>query len=349
MSTPSSVGSDFSFDSAAAVAEEEGAAGRIEGMGPWRLAARRLRRNRVALVALAVFVLVVLVSVFAPLYANLVAGRGPNQTAVTERIRVDGQTVDVVSPEGTPIGPTLGRQYFMGADPLGRDVMVRLLYGGRNSLLVGIASAILTTVLAVALGLVAGYFRGWPDRLISGLFDILWSFPALLFAIALGTALAIGGLNVFGLFTVGGGSIWIPIFIIGVVYVPYLGRPVRGQVLSLREKEFVEAAVAQGMGPGRIMFGEILPNITSTLLVFGTLIVANNIVLETALSFLGAGIQPPAPSWGNLIGEGADRIVTAPHLALVPGAAIVITVLSLNLFGDGLRDALDPRAKVRLL
>ena len=349
MTTPSSAGSDFSFDSAAAVAEEEGGSGRIEGMGPWRLAARRLRRNHVALVALAVFVLVVLVSIAAPLYASLIAGRGPSQTAVTERIRVDGQTVDVVSPEGTPIGPTLGREYFMGADPLGRDVMVRLLYGGRNSLLVGIASAILTTVLAVALGLVAGYFRGWPDRIISGVFDILWSFPALLFAIALGTALAIGGLNVFGLFTVGGGSIWIPIFIIGVVYVPYLGRPVRGQVLSLREKEFVEAAVAQGMGPGRIMFGEILPNITSTLLVFGTLIVANNIVTEAALSFLGAGIQPPAPSWGNLIGEGADRIVTAPHLALVPGAAIVITVLSLNLFGDGLRDALDPRAKVRLL
>jgi peptide/nickel transport system permease protein len=347
MTTPSTAQPDeFSFDAAAA---EEREAGRpIEGMGPWQLALRRLRRNRVALVALAVFVLIVLVCLAAPLYATHVAGRGPSQTALTDQIRVDGRTVDVVAPGGGPIGPTFGRDYFLGADQLGRDVMVRLLYGGRNSLLVGITSALITTALAVALGLIAGYFRGWPDRVISSVFDILWSFPALLFAIALGTALAIGGLDVFGLFTLDGGSIWIPIFIIGVVYVPYLGRPVRGQVLSLREKEFVEAAVAQGMGSGRIMFAEILPNITSTLLVFGTLIVANNILLETALSFLGAGIQPPAPSWGNLIGQGVDLITTAPHLSLVPGAAIVLTVLSLNLFGDGLRDALDPRAKVRL-
>jgi peptide/nickel transport system permease protein len=348
MAIPSTTESDFSFDPAAAVGGEEGGGRRIEGLGPWRLAMRRLRRNRVALGALAVFVVIVLVTMAAPLYAGQVAGRGPSQTAVTDRVQVDGRTVDVVSPDGTPLGPTFGREYFLGADPLGRDVMVRLLYGGRNSLLVGFASAILTTALAVSLGLAAGYFRGWTDRVISGVFDILWSFPVLLFAIALGTALAIGGLNFFNLFTIDGGSIWIPIFIIGVVYVPYLGRPVRGQVLSLREKEFVEAAVSQGMGSARIMFAEILPNITSTLLVFGTLIVANNILLETALSFLGAGIQPPAPSWGNLIGEGAGRIVTAPHLSLVPGAAIVLTVLSLNLFGDGLRDALDPRAKVRL-
>jgi peptide/nickel transport system permease protein len=348
MATPSTTESDFSFDPAGTVAEEEEAGGRVEGTGPWRLAARRLRRNRVALAGLGVFAAVVVVSLAAPLFASQVAGRGPSQTGVTDRITVDGRAVDVVSPDGTPLGPTFGREYFLGADPLGRDVMVRLLYGGRNSLLVGFTAALITTALAVALGLAAGYFRGWADRVIASVFDILWSFPVLLFAIALGTALAVGGLNVFGLFTLDGGSIWIPIVIIGVVYVPYLGRPVRGQVLSLREKEFVEAAVAQGMGAGRIMFGEILPNVTSTLLVFGTLIVANNILLETALSFLGAGIQPPAPSWGNLIGEGADRIVTAPHLSLVPGAAIVITVLSLNLFGDGLRDALDPRAKVRL-
>ncbi|MBA2514256.1 MAG: ABC transporter permease [Solirubrobacterales bacterium] len=321
--------------------------GQVEGLGPWRLALRRLRRNRVALAALGLFFLTVALALAAPLYASQIAKRGPSQTGVTDKILVDGRQVDVVSPDGTPIGPGLRRQYPLGADPLGRDVMVRLLYGGRNSLFVGFMSAVLTTVLAVTLGLVAGYFRGLVDRLISSVFDIVWSFPALLFAIALGTALALGGLNL-GFTRLQGDSIWIPVFIIGVVYVPYLGRPVRGQVLSLREKEFVEAAVAQGMGPVRIMFGEILPNIASTLLVFGTLIVANNILLETALSFLGAGIQPPAPSWGNLIGDGADRISTAPHLSLVPGAAIVLTVLSLNLFGDGLRDALDPRAKVRL-
>jgi peptide/nickel transport system permease protein len=193
----------------------------------------------------------------------------------------------------------------------------------------------------------AGYFRGGTDRLVSGVFDVMWSFPVLLFGIALGTALAVGGLDL-GPLHLESGSIWIPTLIIGVVYVPYLGRPIRGQVLSLREKEFVEAAVAQGMGPLRIMFSEILPNLASTLLVFSTLIIANNILLETALSYLGAGILPPEPSWGNLVGDGADRIVTAPHLAIAPGVAIVLTVLALNIFGDGLRDALNPRAKVRM-
>ena len=205
----------------------------------------------------------------------------------------------------------------------------------------------ITTLIAVALGLAAGYYRGWFDRLISNTFDVLWSFPVLLFGIALGTALAVGGLKI-GPLSIAGGSIWIPTIVIGLVYIPYLGRPIRGQVLSLREKEFVESAIAQGMGSLRIMFGEILPNLASTILVFSTLIVANNIITEAALSFLGAGIQSPKPSWGNLISDGVDRLVTAPHLAIVPGVAIVITVLSLNVFGDGLRDALDPRAKLRL-
>jgi len=338
----------FSVDPAAAVAEEERDDGRAtEAVGPWRLGGRRLRRNRVALAAAGLFLLIVGMCVGAPLYADHVAGRSASKTGVTDKIAVGGKQVDVVTPDSVPIGPGWRREYLLGADNLGRDVAVRLLYGGRNSLLVGVMSAILTTLLAVALGLLAGYFRGFTDRVISSVFDILWSFPALLFAIALGTALALGGLNL-GFAKLEGDSLWIPIVIIGVVYVPYLGRPVRGQVLALREKEFVDAARAQGMGPLRIMFQEILPNLSSTLLVFGTLIVANNVLLETALSFLGAGIQPPEPSWGNLIGDGADRIVTAPHLALIPGIAIVLTVLSLNVFGDGLRDALDPRAKVRL-
>jgi len=308
---------------------------------------RRLRRNRVALAAGAVFLLIVASSVSAPLYATYVAERSPSKTGVTDKIVVDGRALDVVSPDSVPLGPGLRRQYLLGADSLGRDVAVRLLYGGRNSLFVGLVASLLTAVLAVTLGLAAGYLGGFADRLISSLFDIVLAFPPLLFGIALGTALALGGIDL-GFTRVEGDSLWIPILIIGIVYAPYLGRPVRGQVLSLREKEFVEAAVAQGMGPGRIMFGEILPNIASTLVVFGTLIVANAIILEAYLSFLGAGIQPPAPSWGNLSSDGVERIVTAPHLALIPGAAITLTVLALNLFGDGLRDALDPRAKVRL-
>lgn len=295
----------------------------------------------------AVFLLIASASGAAPLYAKYVAETTPNKNNITGKVERQGKRVDVVSPDGKPIGPALERQYLLGADTNGRDVAVRLLYGGRNSLFVGLVSALITTLLAVALGLAAGYLRGWFDRVVAALFDVLWSFPVVLLAIALGTSLAVGGLAL-GPVHIEGGSLWIPAFVIGVVYVPYLGRPIRGQVLSLREREFVEAAVAQGFSPVRIMFGEILPNLAATLLVFSTLIVANNILTEAGLSFLGAGIQSPTPSWGNLIAGGVDRLVTAPHLALIPGVAIALTVLSLNVFGDGLRDALDPRARLRL-
>ena len=169
----------------------------------------------------------------------------------------------------------------------------------------------------------------------------------LLLAIALGTALSINGFHHFGI-NIEGGSLWIPVIVISFVLIPYVARPLRGQILSLREKEFVEAAKAQGASSLRIMFGELFPNIVSTFLVFFTLMIANNILTESGLSFLGAGVQPPNPSWGTLIDDGADRLVTAPWLTIIPGIAIVLTVLSLNIFGDGLRDALDPRAKVRI-
>jgi peptide/nickel transport system permease protein len=339
---------EYSIDPAAEVASHlEGGAAAAAGLGPWKLAMRRLRRNHVALAFLGLFFAIVLLCLAAPLYSNYVADIGPNKNNLTGKVERGGKQVDVVTPDGTPVGPGLSNKYLLGADANGRDVAVRVLYGGRNSLFVGFMAALITTLLAVSLGLLAGYARGFSDTLIRSTFDILWSFPVLLFAIALGTALAIGGLNV-GPVHIEGGSLWIPTLVIGLVYIPYLGRPVRGQVLSLREKEFVQAAEAQGMGPLRIMFGEILPNLASTILVFSTLIVANNILTEAALSFLGAGIQPPNPSWGNLIAQGVDRLVTAPHLAIVPGIAIVLTVLSLNVFGDGLRDALDPRAKLRL-
>ena len=317
------------------------------GMGPWRLAMRRLRRNKVALAFLALFFVIVGACMAAPLYSKYVADIGPNKNNLTGKVERGGKQVDIVTPDGTPVGPGLSNRYLLGADANGRDVAVRLLYGGRNSLFIGFTAALITTLFAVSLGLMAGYSRGVPDTLIRSTFDILWSFPVLLFAIALGTALAIGGLNL-GPIHIEGGSLWIPTLVIGLVYIPYLGRPVRGQVLALREREFVQAAEAQGMGTLRIMFGEILPNIASTILVFSTLIIANNILTEAALSFLGAGVQPPNPSWGTLIAQGVDRLVTAPHLAIVPGIAIVLTVLSLNVFGDGLRDALDPRAKLRL-
>jgi peptide/nickel transport system permease protein len=176
---------------------------------------------------------------------------------------------------------------------------------------------------------------------------VIWAFPALLLGVALGTALTLSGLKI-GPVEIDSKSKLIPILIIAVVYVPYMARPIRGQVLALREKEFVEAARAQGAGSVRIMISEILPNISSTVIVFFPLMVANAILLEAALGFLGVGVPVPEPSWGNMIGDGVDHILSGPHLAIVPGVALVLTVLALNVFGDGVRDAFDPRAKIHL-
>ena len=327
--------------------EEEAKRERVHGVGPWRLGLRRLRRNRVALFFGFLFVLLVVLCLAAPLWANQVAGTGPNENHLTDTVVVDGEEKNVVALDGVPIGPTWQGEFFLGADRNGRDVMVRLLYGGRNSLLIGVTAALITTVLSIVLGLLAGFFRGWTDTAIRALLDVLWSFPVVILGVALGVALATGGLRL-GPITIGGDSILIPILVIALVFIPYMARPVRGQVLSLREKEFVEAARAQGAGPLRIMFSEVLPNLASTILVFFTLLIANAILLEAALSFLGAGVRPPNPSWGTMIDEGVERIATAPHLTVVPGAMLLVTVLSINVFGDGVRDALDPRAKVRL-
>jgi peptide/nickel transport system permease protein len=333
------------------VASEPNAEPGLAGSSPWRLAFRRLRRNRVALAFLGLFVLIVVFVLAAPLWANDVAHTGPNATHTLEKITVDGEQRDVVSPEGQPIGPVwlgAGGKFFLGADGrLGRDEMVRLMYGGRTSLFIGIVSALITTILATFFGLLAGYYRGWTDTVIARAMDVIWAFPVLLLAIALGLVLAIGGLQI-GPIAISGGSIWIPILIIGGVSVPYMARPIRGEVLSLREKEFVEAAVAQGAGSPRVMFGELLPNLWSTIIVFFALNIANNMLLEAALSFLGVGVQPPNSSWGTMIATGNDLITSAPLLTILPGTMILLTVLSLNVFGDGLRDALDPKSKVRL-
>jgi peptide/nickel transport system permease protein len=323
------------------------------GVSPWRLAGRRLRRDRTALTFGGIFVLLVAACLAAPLWAEHVAHRDAyDQPGSSETVTIDGEETPILGeffgPEaGIPIGPTWRGEYFFGADGSGRDVMVRLLYGGRNSLLIGVAAATITTLLAMLLGVLAGYLRGWTDSVISRFMDVLWAFPVILLGIAPGTSLALGGLKL-GPLTIAGNSLAIPVFVISVVYIPYLARPIRGQVLAMREKEFVEAARAQGMGSWRIMFSEVLPNISSTILVFFPLLVANAVLLEAALSFLGAGVQPPEPSWGTMIEEGVDRIVTAPYLAIVPGVMLVLTVLSLNVFGDGVRDALDPRAKLKV-
>ena len=354
---------DLTFDSAALLASEEHEV-TIVGRSPWYLAWRRLRRNWVALISLGVFFLIVLACALAPVYAHHVAHTGPNDIHASEKVRVDGKLRDVIGGGSfydvktgkfvvkapSYLGPTWWHadgRFVLGTDNLGRDVAVRLLYGGRNSLMIGIGSALICTFFALALALLAGYYGGWFDWVVTRFFDLIWAFPVLLLAIALGTALSINGFHHFGV-NIKQGSLWIPTLVISYVLIPYIGRPIRGQILSLREKEFVEAAIGQGAGPLRVMFSDLLPNVASTVLVFFTLIIAANILTEAGLSFLGAGVRLPDPSWGNLIASGEDQIQTAPWLSLAPGIAIVLTVLSLNVFGDGLRDALDPRAKVRI-
>ncbi len=323
----------------------------MAGRSPWYLAYRRLRRNRVALGFGGLFLAIVFFVFAAPLWANHVAQTGPNATHTLEKVEVGGELREVVDPEGRPVGPLWlsgGGKFFLGADGrLGRDQMVRLMYGGRASLFIGLAAALITTLLATILGLIAGYYRGWADTAISRAMDVVWAFPVALLAIALGLSLAIGGLQI-GPLQLSGSSIWIPILIIGFVFTPYMARPIRGEVLALREKEFVEAAVAQGAGPLRVMFGELLPNLLSTIVVFFALNVANSMLLEASLSFLGVGVQPPNTSWGTMIGSGFELLTSAPLLTLVPGAMILLTVLAVNVFADGLRDALDPKSKIRL-
>ena len=346
-----------------AIPDTAGLAGEsIEGRSPWYLAWRRLRRNKVAMGFGTLFVVIVVCCLLAPVWANDFAHTGPNDEHLNGSIMIDGHKTPVVATGTfghlgtTLLGPGLHAKFLLGADQNGRDVMVRLLYGGRVSIYIGVMAALVTTLLAVVLGVLAGYRRGWVDAVISRILDVIWAFPVLLLGIALGTAIATSGSGLditvpftdVHIATLQSGSLWIPILIIGFVYIPYMARPIRGEVLSLREKEFVEAAIAQGMGPLRIMFSEVLPNLVSTILVFFTLNIANNMLLEAALSFLGAGVQPPQSSWGTMIADGTQLITSAPWLTIVPGLMIVLTVLSLNVFGDGLRDALDPRAKLRL-
>jgi peptide/nickel transport system permease protein len=344
----SEAGSGIESDGARVVDADAGD-GR-QGGGPWAIAWRRLRRNKVALFSLGVFLLIVICCLLAPVWANHVAHTGPNKNHTLEKLHEGSEVKEVVEPSGKAIGPqffSAGGKFFLGADGhLGRDEMVRLLYGGRASLFIGIVAAVITTILAVVFGLLAGYYGGITDTLISRIMDVIWSFPVVLLAIALGIALAVGGLDL-GFVHLKSSSLWIPTLIIGIVYTPYMARPLRGEILALREKEFIEAAIAQGASGTRIMFLELLPNLMSTIIVFFTLNIANNMLLEATLSYLGAGVQPPSSSWGTMISEGFEQLYSQPILTIIPGTAILLTVLSVNVFGDGLRDALDPKSKVR--
>jgi peptide/nickel transport system permease protein len=328
----------------------------ISGWSPWGIAGRRLVRNKLAIASLVLFLLIVVVSLLAPIYSSDIANTDPFTSNVSGTTTVNGREVQVLQQGGgalgigeTPIGPTWHSNYFVGADNQGRDVMARVLYGGRASLQIGVASAVICCLIALLLGLIAGFFRGWIDAFLSRLMDLIWAFPVYLLAISLATVLLTkpGGLK-WGFVTVNPSSLWVPTFIIAIIYVPYVFRPVRGQVLSVREKEYVEAAISQGASSVRLMLAEILPNVISTVIVLLPLMIATTVLTESALSFLGIGVQAPKASWGTVIDDGQALLYSRPLVAIVPGIMIVLTVLSLNVLGDGVRDALDPRAKVRV-
>ncbi len=329
----------------------------ISGRSPWALAGRRLWRNRIAMAALVLFLLIIAVSLAAPLYANDIAHVNPFNNNLNGSTIVHGHRVPLMQQGGgilklgeTPLGPTWDIvHYFLGADQQGRDVFARVLYGGRSSLEIGIGSAVICCVIATVVALIAGYFGGLTDAILSRLMDVIWAFPVYLLAISISTVLLTNssGLSIGPLHLVAT-SLWLPTIIIAFIYLPYVYRPVRGNVLAVAEKEFVQAAIAQGASDLRVIFSDILPNVVSQVIVLLPLMIATTILTESALSFLSIGVQPPNASWGTIISDGQDLLYTRPWVAIAPGIMIVLTVLALNVLGDGVRDALDPRAKLRV-
>jgi ABC-type dipeptide/oligopeptide/nickel transport system permease subunit len=269
----------------------------------------RFRKNRLALVGLALVVLLALTATLAP----WLAPHDPTRQSLIEK-------------RARP-----GAKYVLGADEFGRDILSRVIYGSRVALLVGVLSVAIALGGGLVLGTTAGFVGGWLDALMMRAIDILLAFPYLLLALAIVAALGPGALNTT--------------IAVGIWGVPAVTRIVRGSVLALRETEYVGAARALGAPATALLRRHILPNVLPGLIVYATLFMANAILLEAALSFLGLGVQPPTASWGLMVSTGRDVLLVAPHVATVPGVAIMVAVLGFNLVGDGLRDALDPRLK----
>ena len=299
---------------------------KIEGKSPWVLAWRRLRKDRAAMISLAVIVFIVFCAVGAPIFA-MITGHGNMQQFPTT-----GRT-----PEGQPVGPN--GTFWLGTDDLGRDLLVRIAYGARVSLFVGVVATAVTVAGGTVIGLAAGYFGGAIDSILARFMDWLLAIPFLLFAIALFSVAVQKPL--FGFI---GPGLPIVIIVLGFFGWASVGRLVRGQVLSIKEKEYIEAARALGAGPWRIMFIDILPNLMAPLIIYSTLLIPATIVGEATLSFLGVGVQAPTADWGLMISIGSGMSLYGTWWYLVfPGAALLITTLAFNIFGDGVRDAFDPR------
>lgn len=302
------------------------AGGDIAGRSPLQLFWRRLRQDRVALASLGFIVFLIVLAIAAPLVVSVLGLPGPNV-----------QNLNLTDSFGSPLGPSLAHPF--GVDSLGEDVMSRVIYGTRVSLEVGIVGTGISTLIGVVVGMLAGFYRGWVDTGLSRLVDVVLSIPVLLLGLGLGAACSVRGC-VKGLIQPGLGTI---LFIVALSSWPYIARIVRGLVLSMREREFVEAARALGASDARIMFREILPNLAAPIIVYGSLLVPVSILLEAALSFLGVGIRPPTASWGQMIAAATPIFNTAWWYMVFPGAALLLTVLAFNLLGDGLQDALNPR------
>jgi peptide/nickel transport system permease protein len=300
----------------------------VAARSPLQLFLRRFRQDRVSIAAMVFIVVLLIVAIAAPLVVKIFGLSGPNQ-----------QNIGALDSFGSPAGPS--SVHPMGVDGLGRDVMARVIYGARVSLEVAFISTGLAVILGVAIGVIAGFFRGWIDSALSRLMDVILAFPILLLAIGLAAACSLGNGCLGGLIRPGQSTL---IFVIALSSWPYIGRIIRGQVLSLREKEFIEASRSLGASNGRIMLREILPNIVAPILVYTSLILPTNILYEAALSFLGVGVQPPTASWGQMIAEASSIFDSAWWYMLFPGLALVMTVLAFNLVGDGLQDALNPRS-----
>jgi peptide/nickel transport system permease protein len=298
------------------------AVSRIEGRSQWQLTWRRLRRDKVSMIALAVIVIMVAIAIAAPVFASLT-----------------GHPVDMAYPitgenqAGNPVGPGVNG-FILGTDSTGRDLLVRIVYGARVSLFVGVVTTFVASALGVAIGLMAGYFGGIIDTILARFTDAVLAFPYVVLAIALAV--------VFG------PSLTLIVIMITFFSWAGIARIVRGQTLSIKEKEYIEAARSLGAGPFRIMFFDILPNLLAPVLVIATLYIPQAVVFEATLSFLGLGVQPPTPSWGNMLADALDFYQVAWWYVVFPAAALLITTLAFNLLGDGIRDAMDPRTE-RLL
>lgn len=330
---------------AAAAGEETGAR-----RGPWKRVFQGLIASPTAMISAGLLMLIVVATLLAPVYAKHVSGTDPFRSGLSAKIKIDGKPTPVMqqSTEGlglgvTPIGPTWGPQYMLGADGQGRDVAARMLYGGRNSLLIAGASTLICLFFAAIIGIAAGYSGGVVDGVLSNLIDMIWAFPVYLLAISLSIVM-IGKSFALGPFEISSGSLIVPILIIGLVYVPYVARPIRGRVMAINQSEFIMAARGLGIRRWKILLRHILPNVSTTLIVFAPMLMALNIVTESSLSFLSVGVQPPNASWGTILQDGQTLLYSRPWVSLAPGLAIMVTVLLLNLFGDVLRDVLDPKS-----